>query len=74
MEKRTPLLLPHISAHTLRHTACTRMAECGIDIKVLQSIMGHSDITITMNIYNHASYERDQQEIIRLEMLKYQSV
>lgn len=73
-ENRTPLLLPHISAHILRHTACTRMAECGIDIKVLQSIMGHSDITITMNIYNHASYERNQQEIIRLEMLKYQSV
>ena len=73
-EKRTPILLPHISAHTLRHTACTRMAECGIDIKVLQSIMGHSDIAITMNVYNHASYEREQQEIMRLEMLKYQFV
>ena len=40
-EKREPKLLPHISAHTLRHTGCTRMAECGIDIKTLQYIMGH---------------------------------
>ena len=30
-----------ISAHTLRHTRCTRDAEDGMDIKVLQYIMGH---------------------------------
>lgn len=35
-EKRDVCLLPHISSHILRHTACTRMAEAGIDVKILQ--------------------------------------
>ena len=52
-EKRTEVPLPPISAHTLRHTGCTRMAEAGMDPKVLQYIMGHSDIGITMGVYNH---------------------
>ena len=49
--------------HILRHTACTRLAEAGIDPKALQVIMGHSDIATTMDIYNHADYERIQNEI-----------
>ena len=32
-ERRKPVLLPHISAHILRHTGCTRMAEAGMDPK-----------------------------------------
>ena len=49
----------------LRHTFCTRCAEAGLDIKVLQMIMGHSDISITMNIYNHVDAARVQNEIKR---------
>ncbi len=59
--------LPHISAHILRHTACTRMAEAGIDPKVLQYIMGHSSISVTMDVYNHVSEERNRKEINRIE-------
>ncbi|MCL2051992.1 MAG: tyrosine-type recombinase/integrase, partial [Lachnospiraceae bacterium] len=59
--------LPPISGHTLRHTACTRMAESGIDPKVLQIIMGHGDIGTTMNIYNHCDILR-----LELEMRKYE--
>lgn len=51
----------------LRHTFCTRCAEAGLDIKVLQMIMGHSDISITMNIYNHVDAARVQNEIKKLE-------
>ena len=58
--------LPHISAHSLRHTACTRMAEKGIDIKVLQYIMGHASITTTMQIYNHVDLERIKKEIEKI--------
>lgn len=53
--------------HMLRHTFCTRCAEAGLDIKVLQMIMGHSDISITMNIYNHVDAARVQNEIKKLE-------
>lgn len=52
-EKRKEELMPSISAHSLRHTACTRMAEQGLDMKVVQYIMGHADIGVTMEIYNH---------------------
>ena len=51
-------MLPHISSHILRHTACTRMAEAEVDVKILQNVMGYSDINTTMNIYNHIDFVR----------------
>lgn len=66
-EKREPELLPIISAHILRHTGCTRMAEKGMDIKVLQNIMGHADISTTMNVYNHVGKDRSQEEAIKIQ-------
>lgn len=66
-EEREPELLPIISAHILRHTGCTRMAEKGIDIKVLQNIMGHADIATTMNIYNHVNEERSKEETAKIQ-------
>ena len=50
-ERRKAELLPHISAHILRHTACTRLAESGLEPKVLQYIMGHTNVAVTLNIY-----------------------
>ena len=71
-----PVLLPHISAHTFRHTACTRMAESGMDIKVLQYIMGHSDITITMDVYNHVDQNRIKikREIEKMDCIEVQQL
>ena len=61
-------LLPTVSAHIMRHTACTRMAEKRIDVKVLQYIMGHTHIDVTMDVYNHVSeMSRIESEITRLE-------
>lgn len=62
-EHREPLLLPHISAHILRHTACTRLAETGLEPKVLQYIMGHSDIGMTMDVYTHLDFSKIQEKI-----------
>lgn len=62
--------LPHISAHNLRHTGCTRMAESGIDPKVLQYIMGHSKISVTMEVYNHISAERNRKEMDKMEKIR----
>ena len=50
-EKREPLILPHFSCHHLRHTFCTRLCEVETNLKIIQSIMGHSDIRTTMDIY-----------------------
>ncbi len=62
--------MPHISAHNLRHTGCTRMAEAGIDPKVLQYIMGHGKISVTMEVYNHVSAERNRKEMDKLEKIR----
>ena len=51
IESGSSILLPHISCHTLRHTFATRMAEAGLSPKAIQSILGHSDIRISMNLY-----------------------
>lgn len=69
-EKRKPELLPMITPHILRHTACTRMAEAGIDIKVLQTVMGHKRADITMNIYNHVDLCRIQKEFEKVDSLE----
>ena len=52
-----PVLLPRFSCHTLRHTFAIRMCESGINIKVIQDVLGHADITTTMNIYTDATKE-----------------
>ena len=60
--------LPHISSHTLRHTACTNLARKRIEPKALQYIMGHSSISMTMDVYNHLGVsEHAESEIIRLD-------
>lgn len=66
-EHREPEELPHISAHILRHTACTRMAESGIEPKTLQYIMGHSSIAVTMDVYNHVDANRVKNEMEKTE-------
>lgn len=66
-EKREPVLLPVISNHILRHTGCTRMAEAGMDVKALQTIMGHSDPAVTMKVYNHVDQERLKKEIRKID-------
>lgn len=66
-KKHPEKVIPHLSAHILRHTGCTLLASAGMDIKALQNVMGHSDASITMNVYNHSSYERTEKEIQRID-------
>ena len=51
-----------VTPHILRHTFCTKMAHLGMNPKTLQFIMGHSDISITLNLYTHASFDNALQE------------
>ena len=46
-----PLLIPDFTCHILRHTFATRLCERGVNIKVIQALMGHEDFQTTMNIY-----------------------
>ena len=66
-ERRSPLLIPEFSAHHLRHTFCTRFCENESNLKVIQSVMGHSDISTTMDIYAEATEEKKAEVIAKLE-------
>lgn len=56
-------LLPRFSCHNLRHTFATRMCEAGVNMKVVQDVLGHADIGTTMNIYTDATKELNQREM-----------
>lgn len=66
-ERRKPELLPHFSCHNLRHTFCTRFCENETNLKIIQEIMGHADITTTMDIYNEATKEKKLESFAGLE-------
>ena len=55
-----------IDLHSLRHTFGTRCAEAGMPPKVLQEIMGHTDISITMNTYFYATKDYMMENIQRV--------
>ena len=70
-ERRKPEELPTITAHILRHTACTRMAETDLDMKVVQYVMGHANISVTMEVYNHITdRSRIEKEIAKLDAVQ----
>lgn len=58
-----PVLLPNFSCHTLRHTFATRLCESGINVKVIQDVLGHADISTTMDIYVDVMDELKKREI-----------
>ena len=47
--------LPHVRLHDLRHSCATVMIGAGVDPKTVQQVLGHSDISVTMNIYAHCT-------------------
>ena len=47
---------PKVTPHVLRHTFCTNMQQAGIDIKSLQYLMGHSNASVTLDVYTHTDY------------------
>ena len=61
--------LPKITPHVCRHTFCTNMAKSGMNPKVLQYIMGHGDISVTLDTYTHIKAEDAIAEMERLNLL-----
>ena len=66
-ERREPILLPHFSVHNLRHTFCTRICENETNLKIIQEIMGHANISTTMDVYNEATMEQKKKCFANLE-------
>ena len=53
--------------HTLRHTFATRALESGMPPKVVQEILGHSSITMTLDLYTHVLPQTKAEEMKKLE-------
>ena len=58
--------MPTVTPHVCRHTFCSNMAKSGMNPKTLQYIMGHSDISVTLNTYTHVGFEDAESELQRV--------
>lgn len=52
--------------HQLRHTYCTMLFDAGIDAETARNLMGHENISTTLDIYTHLSRTHEQKEISAL--------
>ena len=61
--------LPNIRFHDLRHSAATIMISMGVNVKVVQEVLGHSKINMTLDTYTHVLPSMQQDAIQRLDTL-----
>lgn len=61
--------MPQITPHVCRHTYCSNMAKAGMNPKTLQYLMGHSDISVTLNTYTHVNYDDAVAEVTKLGII-----
>lgn len=59
--------MPKITPHVCRHTYCSNMAKSGMNPKTLQYLMGHPDISVTLNTYTHVDFEDVEAECRRIQ-------
>ena len=58
--------MPKVTPHVCRHTFCSNMAKSGMNPKTLQYIMGHADISVTLNTYTHVKFDDAKEELLRV--------
>ncbi len=66
-EERAAVLLPYFTCHYIRHTFCTRLCEHETNLKLIQSIMGHTSIKTTMDIYAETTEKKKQETFETLQ-------
>lgn len=55
-----------VSPHVLRHTFCTNLSNKGINLKSLQYLMGHSNISMTLNVYTDMTAQEAQKQMLKV--------
>ena len=56
-----------ITPHVCWQTYCSNSAKSKMNPKTLQYLMGHSDISVTMNVYTHIGFDDAEEELKRME-------
>ena len=59
--------MPPITPHLIRHMFATRCLEKGIPPKVVQDILGHSTIEMTLDTYSHVLPDFNEKEMMKLQ-------
>lgn len=67
LQKKYKEVFPQYDVHTLRHSYASYLANSGVDIFVLQSLMRHSQITETMQTYSHLYTQKKHDAIAVFE-------
>jgi integrase len=58
-----------VTFHGLRHTCATLMLKGGIHAKVVQEMLGHADIALTLNVYSHVLPNMQEEAARRMDEL-----
>ena len=61
--------LEHFSFHAMRHSFASRMLEVNVPAKVVQDILGHADVTLTLNTYSHVVGTTAHEQISKINDL-----
>lgn len=64
IHKDNPLL--NITPHSFRHMFCSNMVNANMNVKTLQYIMGHADISMTLNVYSHIDYDTVEKSMLNI--------
>lgn len=60
------LNIPHLKFHGLRHSFATRCIECNCDYKTVSVLLGHSNISTTLNLYVHPNFDQKKRCINKM--------
>ena len=67
LENRDPKIFEHITPHALRHSFATRAFESGMKPKTVQEILGHSSLSMTMDLYTHVTDNIKEEEMQKMK-------
>lgn len=59
--------MPKVTPHVCRHTYCSEKAKKGMNPNTLKYLMGHTDISVTLNTYTHLGLIDAEQELERMQ-------